>query len=239
VLRFPEEPVMLRTYRLQILPALIVAMAWVSTARGHFPFIVPDNSGQSVTVVFSDTLAPDTNVNIEKIANTRLTLRHANGQETALQWTKGNGHYHVSVPSGELRIIYGVTDYGVLQKGEAPPFKLVYYPKAILGPASDPRAVIGPKLPLEVAVEGKAGNIRFRVLLQGKPLSEAETTILLPDGSKQTVRTDREGYTPVFRATGRYGVWTRWMEDKKGEHAGQTFQQIRHYATLVCDISSH
>lgn len=225
-------------FRLQTGAALAVAFTYLAGARGHFPFIVPDGSGKAVTVVFSDNLSPDTNVNIEKIAQTRLTLRQADGQEAPLEWTKGNGHYQVTVPAGELRIIYGTTDYGVLQKGEAPPFKLVYYPKAILGKATDPRAVIGEKLPLEIAVEGKAGEIRFRVLRQGKPLAEAETTVLLPDGNKQAVKTDNEGYTPAFRTTGRFGVWTRWTEDKKGEHAGRTFQQIRHYATLVCDLSN-
>ncbi|MCS7021712.1 MAG: DUF4198 domain-containing protein [Gemmataceae bacterium] len=209
---------------------------WISTAAAHFPFIVPENNSKAV-VVFSDNLAPDTNVNIEKIADTRLTLRQADGQESKLEWTKGMGCYQVTLPAGELRVVYGVTEYGVLQKGEAPPFRLIYYPKAVLGNATDPRATVGGKLPLEICAEGKAGEIRFRVLRQGQPAAEAEVTILLPEGGKQTVKTDKEGYTPVFRSNGRYGLWTRWIEPKKGEHAGRTYAEIRHYATLVCDIN--
>jgi uncharacterized GH25 family protein len=221
----------------QRLAVLGIAVASVSTARGHFPFIVPE-SQQKVIVVFSDDLSPDPNVNIEKIANTRLTLRDNDGRETSLSWSKAEHCYQLKLPAGNWRVIYGVTDYGVLQKGDAPPFKLVYYPKAVYGDATAAQAKLGDAHPLEIVVEGRVGQWRFRVLHHGQPLPEAELTVLLPNGSKKTLKTDKAGFSPVFEATGRYGVWARWTEAKKGDYAGRTFQEIRHYATLVCDLKT-
>ena len=97
--------------------------------KAHFPFIVPDDKGATAKVVFSDTLEPDTNVNIEKLANTKLTLRDAAGKESPVEWKKGDGFYALAIPGSGTRVVYGVTDYGVLQKGDAKPFKLTYYPE--------------------------------------------------------------------------------------------------------------
>lgn len=214
---------------------LTVGLLTVTVAQAHFPFIVPDEKGESAKVVFSDTLDPDENVNIEKIANTKLTLRVvATGKDTPLDWKKGPSFYAVNVPGTGDRILFGTTDYGVLQKGDAPPFKLVYFPKAVIGKAyAQP---IGGQHPLEVIAEGSSGKVRFRVLALGQPLPEAETTILLPTGEKKALKTDKDGYTPPLDGAGRYAVYTKLIEAKKGEHAGKKYEEIRNYATLVCDI---
>src|SRR5262249_50149578 len=109
----------------RILGAAIVGLFATSVAQGHFPFIVPDDKGTAAKVVFSDDLNPDPNVNVEKIANTKLTLREA-GKETPLEWKKGDGFYSLAIPGSGTRVVYGTTDYGVLQKGDAKPFRLMY-----------------------------------------------------------------------------------------------------------------
>jgi uncharacterized GH25 family protein len=222
--------------------AAFLVLAAASVAQGHFPFIVPDDKGAGAKVVFSDTLEPDTAVNIEKLANTKLTLRDSGGKESALEWKKGDGFYSVDVPGSGTRVVYGVTEYGVLQKGDAKPFKLTYYPKAVLGTATAKEATVGEKkLPLEIVAAGAAGKVKFQVLAAGKPLPEAEVTVILPGSTKsaaktKAVKTDKEGFTPEFDGSGRYGVFARQVEAKAGEHAGKKYDEIRNYATLVCDI---
>ncbi len=71
--------------------AFVFAMLTVSLAQGHFPFVVPEGKGEGAKVIFSDDLNPDTAVNIEKIANTKLTLRDSAGKESALEWKKADG----------------------------------------------------------------------------------------------------------------------------------------------------
>lgn len=217
------------------LGALVVGLCAAAAAQAHFPFVVPDDKGQSAKVVFSDNLEPDPNVNIEKLANTKLTLRDAAGKESALEWKKGEGFYAVNVPGTGDRVVFGVTDYGVLQKGDAKPFKLVYYPKAVLGAAN--ATALGEKAGLDVIADGASAKVRFRVLAAGKPVADSEVTVLLPGGNKKAVATDKDGYTPAFEGAGRYGVYAKLIEAKAGEHGGKKFDEIRHYATLVCDVA--
>ena len=219
----------------RMIGAAAVGLFAVAVAHGHFPFVVPDAKGESAKVVFSDTLEPDADVNIEKIANTKLTLRDAAGKESPLEWKKGDGFYAVNVPGSGDRVIYGVTDYGVLQKGDTKPFKLAYYPKAVIGAAT--AKAIGEKLALEVVAEGGSGKVRFRVLAAGKPVAESEVTVMPPAGGKKAATTDKDGYTPAFDGAGRYGVVAKQVEVKAGEHAGKKYDEIRSYATLVCDVS--
>jgi hypothetical protein len=216
------------------LGALVVGLVAVAAAQAHFPFVVPDDKGQSAKVVFSDGLEPDVNVNIEKIANTKLTLRDAAGKESALEWKKGEGFYAVNVPGTGDRVVYGTTDYGVLQKGDSKPFKLMYYPKAVIGA---PAAALGEKAALDVVAEGGSAKVRFRVLAAGKPVADSEVTVMLPGGTKKAVATDKEGFTPPFEGGGRYAVYAKLIEPKAGEHNGKKFDEIRHYATLVCDVA--
>ena len=218
----------------RMIGAAAVGLFAVAVAHGHFPFVVPDAKGESAKVVFSDTLEPDADVNIEKIASTKLTLRDATGKESPLEWKKGDGFYAVNVPGGGDRVVYGVTDYGVLQKGDTKPFKLAYYPKAVLGAAG--AKAVGEKLALEVVAEGGSGKVRFRVLAAGKPLADSEVTVMLPAGGKKAATTDKDGYTPAFDGAGRYGVYAKQTEVKSGEHGGKKYDEVRSYATLVCDV---
>jgi uncharacterized GH25 family protein len=218
--------------------AALIGLFAVAVAQAHFPFIVPEGDGTTAKVVFSDNLDPDKEVNIEKLDGTKLTLRDAGGKETPLTWKKGDGCYVVSVPGSGPRVVYGVTDYGVLQKGDAKPFRLVYYPKAAVGgPATK---AVGGNLKLEIVSAGEVGKTRFQVLADGKPAPELEVTVMVPDESKKlvkkAVKTDKEGFTPAFAETGRYGVYARHSEAKAGEHAGKKYDEVRSYATLVTDV---
>lgn len=221
----------------RLLGATLIGLFAVSVAQGHFPYIVPDDKGTAAQVVFSDDLKPDLAVNIEKLANTKLVLRDAAGKETPLVWKKGDGFYSLALPGSGNRVVYGTTDYGVLQKGDAKPFKLMYYPKAVIGTAAAKEATIGEKLPLEVAAVGGGGKVKFQVLATGKPVPDSEVSVILPDSGKKAVKTDKQGFTPEFDGAGRYAVMAKHFEVKTGEHAGKKFEEIRNYATLVCDIS--
>jgi uncharacterized GH25 family protein len=215
--------------------ALFVLLAASSLAPAHFPFILPDEKGTSAKVVFSDTLEPDANVNIEKLANTKMTVRDAKGKESFAQWKKGEGYYSLAVPGSGTRVVYGVTDYGVLQKGDAKPFKLTYYPKAVIGMATAKEAVIGNQ-PLEVVAIGGGKKLKFRVIANGKPLVESEVTVILPDGAKKSSITNKDGETPEYEGAGRYGVYAKQILAKPGEHAGKKYDEARYYATLVCEV---
>jgi uncharacterized protein (AIM24 family) len=207
-----------------------------ATSQAHFPFIVADNAGASAKVVFSDDLNVDTNVSIEKIANTKLTLRDSTGKETALSWKKEEGFYGLNLPGTGTRIVHGITDFGVLQKGDTKPFKLVYYPKAIIGNPTEKAATIGEKSALEIVAVASFGKVKFQVLAAGKPVVDSEITVMPPESMKKAMKTDKDGFTTEFEGNGRYGVVAKLFENKSGDHAGKKYEEIRNYATLVCEF---
>ncbi|WP_020470103.1 hypothetical protein [Zavarzinella formosa] len=209
-----------------------LALSIVAVAQGHFAFIVPEKSGGTAQVVFSDDLGPDENVPIEKLNGMKLHLR-ADGKLTPLTW-KAEKHSLVATVSGSgNRVLVGHVDYGVMQKGDAKPYLLRYEPKAVIG---DPFAgKADEKATLEVAATGKAGELKFVVTAAGKPVAEAEVNVMLPDGTKQKVKTNKEGTTPAFAAAGRYGLWTKISEQTAGELGGKKYEEVRTYATLVID----
>ena len=67
-------------------------------------------------------------------------------------------------------------------------------------------------------------------------LNANQVTVMLPDGTKKSVKTDKDGYSEECAPSGRYAVFARYTEAKPGEHAGMKFSETRHYATLVVDV---
>ena len=215
--------------------ALVLGTACV--ARGHFVFVVPNTNGSSATVVLSEDLQPDAEVEMVLAGKPQLKLLDAAGQETALTLKKTADDTAALELAGEgLRVVYGDADLGVMQRGEGPAFRLLYHPKTIVGDAFDAHANLGDRVPVEIVPTGSAGAVAFRVVAGGKPVAQAEVNLVLPDGERTKVTTNDNGQTETFPATGRYAAWTRHVEAKPGEANGKPYQATRHYATLVADV---
>ncbi|MBX9579124.1 MAG: DUF4198 domain-containing protein [Gemmataceae bacterium] len=219
------------TSRLFAAAGLTAALA--AAAPAHFVFVVPQPGGKAVHVVFSDDLEPDAGVDIGKAAGLKLTARLADGKTAPVALKVAEHHLAGELPAGATAAS-GRLDYGVMQKGDAKPFLLVYHPRAVL--AADPKAdAPGEAAPVEI-VPSFGGKPAFRVLAAGKPVAGVEVNVLLPDGGKRKVTTGPDGATPGFDAPGRYGAWARHTEPKAGELAGKKYEEVRHYATLVVDF---
>ena len=78
---------------------------------------------------------------------------------------------------------------------------------------------------------------RLRVLAGGKPVAGTEVTVLKPDGKTEKVKTDEAGLTPAFAAAGRYGAWAKTVRAEAGELGGKKYEEVRHYATLVAELT--
>ncbi|MEO2088403.1 MAG: DUF4198 domain-containing protein [Gemmataceae bacterium] len=217
-----------------ILATTVLALAAV-TANAHFVFVVPAKDAKSVTVVFSEDTEPDEAVDIGKVAGLKLTGRFAGGKEAAVECKAGKHSLTAELAQADPQCVYGTVTYGLMSKKDAKPTLLVYHPKAVFAGCDPKFAVIGEKAVLEVVQTTAAGKTKFQLLAQGKPAAEAEGSVLLPDGKKEKVKTDKDGYTADFDQTGRYAVWLRQVETKAGEHDGKKYEEVRHYATLVTD----
>lgn len=217
----------------RLLVSLVSLAACAAAAHAHMVYVVPAEDGQSIIVVFSDSLDADEKVKMDKIAGLKLVAR-IDGKDTPVEYTKGDHSFAAKLPKTPS-VIYGTAVYGLLTKSDKPTL-LVYHPKAVFAGADAKAATIGEAAALEIVPVAEAGKTRFRLLAKGKPVSGAEGTVVLPGGVKEKVTTDKDGYTPGFEKTGRYAAYLKLNEVKSGEHDGKKYEEVRHYATLVADL---
>jgi N-acetylneuraminic acid mutarotase len=207
----------------------------VQLGFAHFVFVTPEPGGAAVMVIMSENLVPD--LDAKMIAGTKLFVRDAGGQPVQLDARQLEKTFLTAkLPaSGASRVVYGTTEFGVMQRGEGKPHLLVYHPKLIVGDAFDKRTMVG-EAPVEIVPVGKPGAVALRVVAHGKPLADSEVTVILPDGSEKKMKTNAQGETPALAEAGRYGAWARFWEQTPGERDGKKFDEVRHYATLVAEV---
>ena len=201
-------------------------------------FILPDAKDPAkAVVVLSDELDIDTDVTTEKIAKIKLKVQDATGKPTDIAFTTEKHCLKVEVPGTGSRVVFGSVNYGVMQKGDAKPYLLAYHPKAVVGaiPAGGGKVDAKPAQLIPVAAGGK---VKFQLVSAGgKPVADAEATVILPEaGKKEKSKTDKDGFTKEFTGAGRYGVWVKHTDPAPGELDGKKYDEARHYATLVVDV---
>jgi hypothetical protein len=228
--------------------ALLLLLAAALPAQAHFIWILPGPPGDgkaSARVVFSDSLAPDSNVPVTKIAKTELFQRSVDGKAAPLPWTAGKDAYDVTLPDQQPRLLGGVCRYGVIQKGNAGPYLLHYYAKTVVGePNAEAMKTLFLKdwdrFPLDVQPVFDT-RMTARALWQGKPLADAEV-VLLPPGIDEPIKakTDRAGLFKLEapKGQGLYGIRVGHTEAREGELDGKKYKEVRHYFTLVVPMGS-
>jgi hypothetical protein len=237
------------------LAALFVLAALALPARAHFLWLVPDKTapGKPVTAkaIFSDSLEPDTNVPITKVAQTKLWLRGADGVTSEGKWTEGKHAYTITLPDGHPRsIIAGVCHYGVFQRGKEEPVLLHYYAKTVVSPEgsgsfrSDQMKNLFKgmeQIPLDIDMASNKPGLL--VVWKGKPLAGAEVVVItMPPGKDIKLKTDEEGlFRPPFADLGPdvslIGLRVSHTEPTAGTHDGKDYKAVRHYLTYVSSVS--
>ena len=216
--------------------SVIASLALLLTAlsaHAHFVWLVPQADNTAI-LVFSDSLEPDENVPITKVAQTQITVRGADGQVQKHQKTEGPDHYKITVAGKGPAEITAACRYGLITK-KGDPYLLQYYAKTTLGgpvPAAATKAGEAPDVPLTfVPVDGKGGE--FRVHWRGKPAANVEVTALLPTGSRALKADEngvyRLGVAPASNTS--IGVRAKYVEPKGGEVDGKAYKEVRHYST--------
>ncbi|MGL6075210.1 MAG: DUF4198 domain-containing protein [Fimbriiglobus sp.] len=214
--------------------AFVCTVSFSVAAQAHMVYVVPAKDGQAVTVVFSDSLAADEKVKMDKVAGLKLVAR-MEGMDSPLACEKGD-HSFTAKLTKTPSMTFGTAVYGLLTKAEKPTL-LIYHPKAVFAGADAKSGTIGSDAVLEIVPSTEAGKTRFQLLAKGKPVADAEGSVMLPDGTKEKVKTDKDGYTPAFEKTGRFAAYLKLTEAKAGEHEGKKYEEVRHYATLVVDVT--
>jgi hypothetical protein len=207
-------------------------------ARAHFVFIVPEAGGGAASVVLSESLAPDEDVDVSVIGGISLRTTDESGKASSLALGEPAGHaYRVSLPGRGPRVVSGSHVFGVRERRGGGAYLTVYHPRAIIGDPFRARAERDETpAAAEIVPVREGANVSFHVLARGKAAAGAQVTLLLLDGNEEQVTTDAQGRTKGYALAGRYGAWARVVEEKSGEHGGKPYAEVRHYPTLVVDV---
>lgn len=215
--------------------AMFLTFAVVSPAAAHFIWLVPTPNAGEALMVFSDALEPDANVPISKIAQTKMYARSANGSADGKRLEQKDSYLYRSNGKQPLEVA-AVCEYGVLNKKGAT-YLLCYYAKTILG--DDLKTGHGwNQLPLEIVRTKTPGT--FAVLWQGKPATNAEVTLMLPDEETRDIKLNKEGRFELGEIKGsptsKIGLRAKLIEVKTGELAGKKYDEVRHYSTWTLEV---
>jgi hypothetical protein len=229
--------------------ALLLLAVAVTPARAHFIWIVPDKLAEdrtTVRVIFSESLEPDSPDLLAKIARTELFLCGLDGRPAPLKLEDGNkeGARVAALEGKGPWEVAGVCRYGVVRRGQAEPFLLVYYPKTYVRRSPDEplphcQGNDADRLALEITpVEKERGS--YVVTWHGKPLPGAEVAVVaLGETKAREAKTDEHGRIKLAGAkAGIYGIRARHVEDRAGEEDGTKYKEVRHYATLVVELGA-
>src|SRR6186713_2035423 len=165
------------------LSCMFLNMVAAAAMYAHFVFVTPEAGGASARIFISENLAPDLDAGM--ISGSKLNLLDGKGGDSALTLERGDKNYFsVALAGSGTRVIYGKTDLGVMSRG-GKSHVLIYYPKAVVSNAFDPKAQVGGKVPVELVVLGKPGDLKLKLLARGKALADSEVTVILPDGKEK------------------------------------------------------
>jgi hypothetical protein len=215
--------------------AAVIGLA-AAAAHAHFVFVVPDDDGTHGRVILSEDLEADDDVDAALVDDVALVTRDGSGHEAAVALEIVDGRRRVRLPAAD-GVVCGSLVHGVVRRGAAGAFLLVYLPKTVVGLPFGSAVRIGEAAPAELVPSGSPAALRLQLLARGRPVADAEVTMILPDGSRKVVVTDADGRTPAFTTPGRYGAWARVAEATPGEHDGEAYAEIRRYPTLVVDLA--
>lgn len=226
----------------RLLSAIVLAAVAALPVHGHFIWLVPNADKGTVQMIFSDTLAPDENGDIDKIKQTQVYSSDGAGKVSAAKFTKGEAAMVLTLPEGkEARVLAAACKYGVIKRGEGEPFLLNYFAKTFVGAGgkdvAKQFAAADEKLDLAIAFGDKPGSMR--VLWQGKPLARAKVVVKIGRNTAEEM-TDEDGAFPTAKlkdAEGLVGIRVNHVVKEAGEYDGKKYAEKRYWSTLVFDAN--
>ncbi len=214
----------------------------MASASAHFLWLDSEPVGETRTgLLFFGEGPQDRNYHLpEPIAAAEVFARTDNGKRDKLSTEPRETDDYVGLemplPTAKTASLETVCEYGIY--GGA---MLCYYSQHLLPTPDGKLSDIAPsaELKLNIVPKRKPGGVAATVLWKGKPLSDAEVTMIDPDGESSDQTTDGKGQVFFLLAKkGTVGLMTNHSEkEKSGEFNGQKFKGQANYATLTFDFT--
>ena len=224
-----------------VLMLLVGVLSWgigAVSAQAHFLFIQVGphaEVGRNVEVFFSERATAGDPKFVAKVAHTELWLQDEPGKFVPLTVNRGTDRLRAYLPSGNTVSVVGRCEYGVLKREK--PFLVRYYPKAVSGkPDEVSKLSRYESIPLEIMPTFTKDSLTLTVLRDGKPLANTVLTTIDSDLTNEELKADANGRA-TWRLTepGQYAVYVKHVVPQAGTQNGQTYDEIREFATLAFD----
>ena len=224
-----------------LLVLLVGVLSWgqgAASARAHFLFIQVGphaEAGRHVEVFFSEQATAGDPKFVAKVAHTELWRQDEPGKFVPLTVNRGADRLRAYLPSGPSVSVVGRCEYGVLKRDKS--FLLRYYPKAVSGKPDD-LAKLGryEQIPLEIMPTFSKDSVTLTALRDGKPLANAVLTTIDADLGNEELTTDAVGQaTWQPKTPGQYAVYVKHVVPQAGTSNGESYDEIREFATLAFD----
>ncbi len=222
-----------------VLMLLFSVLSWgigAASAQAHFLFIQVGphaEAGRNVEVFFSERASAGDPKFVAKVAHTELWLQDEPGKFVPLTVNRGTDRLRAYLPSGKTVSVVGRCEYGVLKREK--PFLVRYYPKAVSGkPDEVAKLSRHESIPLEIMPTFAKDSLTLTVLRDGKPLANTMLTTIDSDLTNEELKADANGQA-TWRLTepGQYAVYVKHVVPQAGTQNGQTYDEIREFATLA------
>lgn len=219
--------------------AVLLAMSSVCSA--HFLWIKEvhvDGKPQGL-LFFGESPKDETYHFPDKLAKTKLWSRAADGKQTEIETTSVDTEDRVghlgALKDDKSPVLQSTQQYGIY--GTA---LLVYHPKHVRGTTAEEINAAGTskEQQLEIVPHVDGNDVELTILWDGKPLPEAEVSVIQGDKEPAEQKSDKDGHV-AFKATGPglVGVLASTMEkEKSGELDGKPYKGVMHYATLTFNM---
>lgn len=223
---------------LTVLAAAIVSLA-TNAADAHFPWIVAKDG--KAFVYFGELAEPDDPDLLKNLNGLKLVERAADGKTMEHELVVDDQALVAKAKLSDKSPAWSFDfTYGVLTRGKSS-FLLRYYGKTFSSsnPSDWKPTSASRKLDFEIIPDLAGDTLKLQVLWKGKPAADTQVKASGPGLDETELQTDADGQVTLKLAgNGLYSIRARHVEAEAGELKGESYQDSRHYSTLVLPFAS-
>jgi hypothetical protein len=219
----------------------VVAFALAAaTARAHFVWLIPAESGDSAAAVYSDSPKTDGAEPLTLGPAVTLILRHPDGQTELVKGMAGKHVCRITCPGTGARVVAAARNS--FSSGDRDLLRTAIGVAYLVDPAAKSREPNRlpewEELGVTIVPKPDKGADVFRVAHRGKAIAGAVVQVYRPGDADTdavpTFTTDAGGYFTVKSPpAGRYGLLVEQQVEEKGTHAGRPYKRRFYWSTLV------
>jgi uncharacterized GH25 family protein len=224
----------------------ILLSTWTSPLAAHYLWVkIGDKADKGVAnIYFEESAAAGDGSYMDHFNKTSKTyfrsIDKISPQTLSVEDIKEKDKRWLSakIPAGNARGVECYEKFGVYSYGKTDVL-LHYYARCLdLTSHEALHELAGAKhMALDIIPHDHGKNLDLKVVWKGKPAAGRTIFVRGPKGFRKNIKTDESGRTSFeIEGAGSYSFRTSIEIDKEGKDGEDTYQQIRHHATLIMQL---